>query len=656
MRFGLMSRIALALGGVGLIPLTLSSFSLLSIHRGAFEDQVLQTHSVAARTAAERVSTYTTALASLAESIAANPLVSTDPQSPVVRELLAATLQARPEVLSLSLLDAEGALVIGAQRRDLASEIAAAKCIAGENTPLRVLASASGQWLAFEQPLADAVGKVRLIAEAAALDQAVRSFEIGDQEADLLLVADNDTVLAGTVRSLTEIPAPMLESARSRRASGAGVFGADSAHPILGAWAPVEGAAWFVVSRQPVAVAQRVSLRMRRDSLAALGLAGLLVAVLSGAAHSTLVRPIRQLVEAQRRLMGRSPGTVSGNEIEQLRASFATLERRLRDHRDIGQIFLGRYQVLEVLGEGAMGSVFLGWDPKLERRVALKTVRIDAETAGLERKDLSAKLVKEAITAARFNHPNIVAVYDVEAAPDVAFIAMEYLDGTGLERVIWRRGALSEDNAVVLALAIARALDAAHKKGVVHRDIKPSNVLLGYDGSIKVVDFGIAELLSTVRRESEAFFGTPGYVPPEAIRGGQYGPAGDLFALGVVLYECLTGIPPFAGKNVRQTMVNTLDLEPEAVRRLRPELSIELEAIVAGLLHKDPNKRLSSAADLIARLEHLSLGKTAQWDLSLLPAPSERGDVETRGHSQLFPTLAGRSAGGAHATSKGEPS
>ena len=181
--------------------------------------------------------------------------------------------------------------------------------------------------------------------------------------------------------------------------------------------------------------------------------------------------------------------------------------------------------MLGVLGVGGMGTVFRGWDPKLERPVALKTVRLGSEFGEAERKQLAVRLLREAITAARFQHPNIVAVHDAAHAPGGAFVAMELVEGQSLERFLWERGRLPPELVIPLGAAVARALAAAHGHEIVHRDIKPGNVLLGRDGAIKVVDFGIsATIAEALRADGTQVLGTPGYIAPELLQGDPGGP------------------------------------------------------------------------------------------------------------------------------------
>jgi serine/threonine-protein kinase len=352
---------------------------------------------------------------------------------------------------------------------------------------------------------------------------------------------------------------------------------------------------------------------MQRQASLAVALALLLSAGLSVVAYRSVIRPVRELVQAQHRLARGGAKATSGNEIEQLRAGVSMLERQTLDREAIGRIFLGRYLVTEILGSGGMGTVFKGWDPKLQRHVALKTVHVDEKKKPDTHAEQRSSLVSEAVTLARLNHPNIVAVYDVEDSHQVAFIAMQFVEGTNLDRLLGRVGSLSLAQAVPLAAAIAHGLAAAHGHGVVHRDVKPGNVLLGTDGSIKVTDFGIAGHVTSVVQDA-VVFGTPGYMPPEVLRGAKFEPGGDLFALGVVLYECLVGMPPFGTGDPQETIMRTQTATPPPLRARNSAVPPELEAFTLGLLEKDPATRSPSSASAAGeQLEAMARANGWQW-------------------------------------------
>ncbi len=328
-----------------------------------------------------------------------------------------------------------------------------------------------------------------------------------------------------------------------------------------------------------------------------------------------LVLRVEQMV-AQRHRAGETPGTASED-----------LEKALRGGAVQGQIYLGRYQALETAGEGAMGVVLRGWDPRLKRPVALKTIRLAKFLSKKDRSRRLAELLDEATTLARFSHPNIVAVYDVESTADIAFVVMEYVDGISLFDYLKKRIRLSSGEAVGLGLGIARGLAAAHDVGVVHRDVKPGNILLGLDHSIKVTDFGLARLIASLAAEPHKICGTPGFVPPENLRGLGYSKTGDLFGLGAILFRCLTGVPAFGG-SFHERFLKTLKEEPPAPRLLNSKIPKPLNELVLDLLVKDPEARPSSAREVEERLLG-SIEREPEWTLSWDPQgprPDSRGE------------------------------
>jgi len=234
------------------------------------------------------------------------------------------------------------------------------------------------------------------------------------------------------------------------------------------------------------------------------------------------------------------------------------------------------------------------------------------------------------VTTARFSHPNVVAVYDVAESPEGAFIAMELVEGVSLEQLLIRRGRLIVEEVIPLGAAIARGLAAAHAHQIVHRDIKPANVMLGRDGSIKVTDFGIADLVARATQADGLVFGTPGYLPPEALRGSGHGPGGDLFGLGVILYECLAGGKPFGGFEVSDVVETTLFgvLRPLA-SRTDQAVPGELESLIALLLDRDPSRRPSQAAAVADELDRMAAARGLRWHLEEKAAkPSRVADSE----------------------------
>jgi serine/threonine-protein kinase len=321
-------------------------------------------------------------------------------------------------------------------------------------------------------------------------------------------------------------------------------------------------------------------------------------------------------------------------------AALAAFESRLlRGGASIDR--LGRFELRAILGRGSMGTVFKAWDTTLERWVAVKTVRAGAGMAGFWDDDLVRRLVSEAAIVARFNHPHVVAVHDVRDAADAAYIVMELVDGLSLEALLRSSGRLPADRTAPLVGALASALAAAHALSLMHRDVKPGNVLLGRDGTIKLTDFGIASFVSSHTRGHG--FGTPGYVPPEAIRGDGIDARADLFALGALAYRCLAGRPAVEGRTPSEILTNTMNGRIHSLREAGSGAPLELVALVDGLLEPDPGKRIGDAALLSAELARLSAIWGWRWTMpDLDDALGDAGQSEASGgqHAQIFPTLA----------------
>jgi eukaryotic-like serine/threonine-protein kinase len=253
-----------------------------------------------------------------------------------------------------------------------------------------------------------------------------------------------------------------------------------------------------------------------------------------------------------------------------------------------------------------MGEVYLAHDGVLERDVALKVLR--SQYAGDE--EVAERFRREARSAASLSHPNIVQVYDRGEAEDgTSYIAMEYVPGGTLKEQIGRRGPLGDRETAAVGAQIADALGAAHERGVIHRDIKPQNVLVTASGDLKVTDFGIARAASAVTSSaSGAIFGTAGYISPEQALGEPVGPASDLYSLGVILYEMLTGELPFVADNSIAVCMKHVNEPPCPPMLLNPDVPEGMNALVLMLLAKHPADRYGSAMDLLTDLERVRDG------------------------------------------------
>jgi len=270
-----------------------------------------------------------------------------------------------------------------------------------------------------------------------------------------------------------------------------------------------------------------------------------------------------------------------------------------------GTVIDNRYTLVEPLGGGGMATVYLAHDEVLDRDVALKMLR--EQYAGDE--EFVERFRREAQSAAKLSHPNIVSIYDRGRSEDGAYyIAMEYVSRGTLKERIKRDGALDPGVATDVALQIADALQAAHENGVVHRDIKPQNVLVTRTGDVKVTDFGIARAASSPLTQTSAVLGTAGYMSPEQTRGEKVGPASDLYSLGVVLYEMLTGTLPYIADNpVAQAMMH-INEPPRSPRGANPNVPEALDAVTLKLLAKNPKARYASAAKLADDLDRVRSG------------------------------------------------
>ncbi|HOF87910.1 MAG TPA: Stk1 family PASTA domain-containing Ser/Thr kinase [Armatimonadota bacterium] len=284
------------------------------------------------------------------------------------------------------------------------------------------------------------------------------------------------------------------------------------------------------------------------------------------------------------------------------------------------QVLNERYVVEERVGEGGMAVTYRARDLLLNRTVAVKIMRDQYTTDP----HFVERFRREAQAAARLSHPHIAGIYDTGLADGQYFIVMEFVEGTDLKQRVRRDGALPIPTAIEIARQITAALEASHKSGLIHRDIKPHNILLTRDGTVKVTDFGIAKLV-TDGEDTGVILASVHYVSPEHVRGETTTPCSDLYSLGCVLYEMLTGHTVFDGDSALAIAHKQVYEQPPAPRALRPEISPALEAVVLRCLEKDPQARYQSAAELLSVLSHLLLPDTEST--VLLPAPPAPADA-----------------------------
>ncbi|MDI6757128.1 MAG: serine/threonine-protein kinase [Endomicrobiia bacterium] len=272
---------------------------------------------------------------------------------------------------------------------------------------------------------------------------------------------------------------------------------------------------------------------------------------------------------------------------------------------------LGRYEVSKELGKGAMGIVYLGKDPKINRTVAIKTLQFDSDLDEAQLKMVKERFFREAESAGMLNHPNIITIYDAGEDYDISYIAMELLDGDDLKKNCDKQNLLPARRVVDIVAKVANALEYAHKQGIVHRDIKPSNIMILKDGTVKVTDFGIARITSSSKTATGTVLGTPSYMSPEQIAGKKADGRADIFSLGVTLYELLTGVKPFEGESIAQLLFQITQAKHPDPKQYNPAITDALRDILDKALEKDPEKRYQNAGemekDLLAALEGLPI-------------------------------------------------
>ena len=257
---------------------------------------------------------------------------------------------------------------------------------------------------------------------------------------------------------------------------------------------------------------------------------------------------------------------------------------------------VGRYEIVDTLAKGGMGTVYRAFDPTLERMVALKIVYLD-QIRDIPQVELAARFRNEARAVARLNHPAIVSIFDYDDQDPVgAYIAMEYVHGCALDEYVKQRPELHLEDAVSAMQQVLGGLAYAHRQGVVHRDIKPSNLLVTRDGQVKITDFGIAKINSRTHTQTGLMIGTPQYMAPEQYTSGVVDHRCDIHAAGAVLYELLTGSPPFCGTPA-EIMYKVCNQAPRPLSSINSAVPAKLDPIVAKALEKNPANRYSSAAD-----------------------------------------------------------
>jgi eukaryotic-like serine/threonine-protein kinase len=260
---------------------------------------------------------------------------------------------------------------------------------------------------------------------------------------------------------------------------------------------------------------------------------------------------------------------------------------------------LGRYKIVKELGRGAMGLVYLGKDPTIQRFVAIKTMRLDHLDEPEEKlQEIKGRFFREAESAGRLSHPNIVTIYDAGEQDELGYIAMEFVEGRSLKEWSRKPNLMPLPDLVQTLASVADALDYAHQQGVVHRDIKPANVMIARDRLVKVMDFGIAKMASSSKTQTDVVLGTPTYMSPEQIAGKKVDGRSDVFSLGIVLYELLTGQPPFTADNLSALLFSIAHHPHPDLQTLRPDVPPLVQEVVNRALQKELPQRYRRAGEL----------------------------------------------------------
>ena len=281
---------------------------------------------------------------------------------------------------------------------------------------------------------------------------------------------------------------------------------------------------------------------------------------------------------------------------------------------------LGKYQITRELGRGAMGVVYEAFDPLIERTVAIKTI-LKSSVDKSETEEAFNRFRREARAAGRLSHPKIVAIYEYGEDDDMAFIVMELIRGKELKDYFDREDSFSLHDGVRIVMQILDALDYSHTHGVVHRDIKPANILITRDGKIKIADFGIAKIDSSLLTQAGAVMGTPTYMPPEQFMGAEVDQRADIYSTGVILYQFLTGLRPFTG-GVISVMHQVINQEPTPPSHINPNVPAELDEVVKKAMAKKPEDRYQTVAEFMTALKLAS---------QALPAAQESDNQQAGG-------------------------
>lgn len=606
--FSINTWVVLSLATVSIIPVAVSSYQIAT-SRDAIIEQAQFTQLVSARAVAERIASYLEVIKQKAEFTVNNPNLYKDPKSTQAQEVLRGVLLSSKEILAIgvfSTVSSTPELIQLAKRREVLTDPILLS-VSKKDPSVSLFTSGDDVLVRVQIVVTNLKFMIQVIARYAPINRILASVE-ESSSAKLVLFDRSSQKTATDTDSVSAYPANLIQQALSAHLSyGADRYSVANGTHTVAAFATVSNSPWIIFSKQPANEIE-VAMREMRTSAIQVGIFVFsIVTILLLASYYKIVLPLRQLVKSHQKLIGGPVSVVRGSEIEQLRCALKALEQNLLDGEKLNQVFLGHYKVIDVIGKGSMGTLFRAWDPRLQRFVALKTVRFTMDQDQIGKEYQHNDLMQEAVTIAQFTHPNIVTIYDVVEVDGMGCIAMELVDGQSLEAYLQQNIRCTANQVAVLAVSILRALTLAHRRGILHRDVKPANVLLGRDGSIKLTDFGVAQFgqipMQTSEDEDELIKGTPNFIAPEIWDGEPYSEQSDLFALGVVLYRSLSGMRPFLVEqipplNLRQDLQKIPPLD-----RFDKNVPEWLDQLIRNLLQPDCRLRPSSAAKLVSQLQ-----------------------------------------------------
>ncbi len=310
------------------------------------------------------------------------------------------------------------------------------------------------------------------------------------------------------------------------------------------------------------------------------------------------------LLITSRRLLVRERGKTSSDEETVMPDGNNAAGTLILDQAGIEKPMLGRYEIEKQLGKGAMGIVYLGKDPRIGRVVAIKTMALAREFDDGEIEQAKARFFRQAETAGRLNHPNIVTIYDAGEDHDLAYIAMEFLQGHDLSPYCKPDNLMEMHKVISIVKRSAEGLDFAHKQNIVHQDIKPANIMYEPESdTVKITDFGIAHITDSSKTKTGTVLGTPSYMSPEQMAGKKVDGRSDLFSLGVMLYQMLCGALPFKADSMASLMFKIANEEAVDIRTVRAEIPQALAAIVTKALLKDVDQRYQTGIEFADALQ-----------------------------------------------------